>query len=529
MVKKLLKNWKIAPPPIPDSKIEAEYTADTIVVGLGSAGTAAARAAAEAGASVIAIEKMGKKQFKVLGEQVGHINSKFLAGKGVPAVDPVEFFNEWMQRSGNRANPKLIMQFCRNCGDTFDWFIGTLTTGQKNSIEVTYWPTGKHFHGEISGQKFWAGTAAFKGRFSPEAVGLSVAIKANQASAARYGAKLHFGMDARQLILDSSGVVGVIAENTAGQYIRYRAHKGVILAAGDFSGNQEMCEELLPDIFDVFEDNEKLVTFGRDGSGIQMAVWAGGRLEARPIAAMGGNCAMVQSVLGSFGTLWVDAAGKRFCNESFGDPVFAALPGAQEKHTAKTVVFDSGIFEDLESGPPAHTAFYLHNQVAEKELRDNMAAAGAGGAKGHQIRHSTLYSADTLNRLADYAGFKNSGKQHFLDTVRNFNTYCLMGRDDEFGKDPRLLHALDRPPFFAETVNEFRIGWIMVTCGGLLTDEYQNVLNHNRDPIRGLYATGNCCGRRFGTQYSTPVAGVSIGIAMTLGREVGKIVAKLPE
>ena len=62
--------------------------------------------------------------------------------------------------------------------------------------------------------------------------------------------------------------------------------------------------------------------------------------------------------------------------------------------------------------------------------------------------------------------------------------------------------------------------------GGLLTDENQNVLGQDFTPIPGLFATGNCCGRRFGPQYSTPTAGVSIGIAITLGREAGKEAAK---
>lgn len=63
---------------------------------------------------------------------------------------------------------------------------------------------------------------------------------------------------------------------------------------------------------------------------------------------------------------------------------------------------------------------------------------------------------------------------------------------------------------------------MLCTVGGLLTDANQNVLDQNFDPIPGLYATGNCCGRRFGSQYSTPTAGISIGIAITLGREVGR-------
>ena len=58
------KSWRTPPAPIPDSEIAREYSADVIVVGLGHAGTPAVRAAAEAGASVIAIEKMeeGKVQ-----------------------------------------------------------------------------------------------------------------------------------------------------------------------------------------------------------------------------------------------------------------------------------------------------------------------------------------------------------------------------------------------------------------------------------------------------------------------------------
>jgi len=61
----------------------------------------------------------------------------------------------------------------------------------------------------------------------------------------------------------------------------------------------------------------------------------------------------------------------------------------------------------------------------------------------------------------------------------------------------------------------------MVTVGGLVTDGKQQVIDEYYKRIPGLFATGNCCGRRFGPQYSTPIAGVSIGMAVTLGREAG--------
>ena len=66
------------------------------------------------------------------------------------------------------------------------------------------------------------------------------------------------------------------------------------------------------------------------------------------------------------------------------------------------------------------------------------------------------------------------------------------------------------------------LGFMLVTVGGFVTDKYQNVLGGDYEPIPGLYATGNCCGRRFGPAYTTPIAGVSIGMAVTLGREAGK-------
>jgi hypothetical protein len=530
--KSVSTSWRTAPAPVPDSAIAREYSADVIVVGLGHAGTTAVRAAAEAGASVIGFEKMERKKYSVFGHDVGHINSDFLAGRGVPRVDPLELFNEWMRRAGNRANPKLVMQFCQKSGEAFNWYTEPFTREQMDAVIIEYWPPGKHFSGEISGQKFWAGTAQFEFKTRSS---LFKAVLANQERAIEHGAQMHFGMDAQQLVMKSKRVAGVVAKDSQGQYIKYTANKGVILAAGDFGGNREMCYDLLTDIADIFDEGEDVLSLGRDGRGIQMGVWAGGRLEARPLAAMGGNSDPLMGVIDSFGALWVDENGQRYCNEGFGDPVFAGFPAAQEKRGSRTIVFDSNIFENLQYSAPAHTSFFINNAAAEKRLGDKMEAAREAGAKGYHIGptpghppgRSTLYAADSLADLADYVGFKDRAKQNFLDTVKRYNQFCARGRDEDFGKDKRLLHPLVNPPYYAEPKKKSSIGFLLVTCGGLLTDEHQNVLNQKRDPIPGLYATGNCCGRRFGPQYSTPMSGVSIGIAITLGREVGQIVAKL--
>jgi fumarate reductase flavoprotein subunit len=337
-------------------------------------------------------------------------------------------------------------------------------------------------------------------------------------------------MDAQQLVQEQEGgrVTGVIAKDTDGKYVKYNAKKGVILAAGDFGSNREMCYDLLPDIVDLFDEGEDFKMSGRDGSGIQMGVWAGGRLEPRPLPAMGGNSTVPMGVLESHGALWVDESGRRYCNEGFGDPVFAGFPGAPLKREIITVVFDSSVLEDLQATPPAHMSFWVNDKETSGQLIERMAGARAAGPEGFNAGRSKLYAADTLEELADYIKFKGEVKQNFLDTVKRYNEFCATGRDEDFGKDKHLLNPVDEPPYYAQRLKAgFMIGFFLVTVGGLLTDEYQNILNQKKDPIPGLYATGNCCGRRFGLQYSTPIAGVSIGMAITLGREVGRIAAEL--
>ena len=89
-----------------------------------------------------------------------------------------------------------------------------------------------------------------------------------------------FGTKGVQLVIDGAKVTGVIAQDGDGNYLKINAKNGVVLAGGGFGGNKEMMDDLLPDIKRLFtKDEDFFAPFGRDGSTIQMGVWAGGRLE----------------------------------------------------------------------------------------------------------------------------------------------------------------------------------------------------------------------------------------------------------
>jgi succinate dehydrogenase/fumarate reductase flavoprotein subunit len=154
-------------------------------------------------------------------------------------------------------------------------------------------------------------------------------------------------------------------------------------------------------------------------------------------------------------------------------------------------------------------------------------AAGKGGAISRAPNGPVrIVAGRTMDELLDNAELTGQLRENVKNSILRYNAICQAGRDDDFGKDAKLLRPLDQWPLFIQ-FNDFNyLGRIMCTCGGLLTDERQNVLDDEFEPIPGLYATGNCCGRRFGPQYSTPTAGVSIGMCVTLGREAGKEAAE---
>ena len=83
-------SWRTPPPPIRDSEIAREYSADVIVAGLGHAGITAVRAAAEAGASVIGFEKMKLTSLLLLSQAVFQIlTTPFLVYLGYGALGAV--------------------------------------------------------------------------------------------------------------------------------------------------------------------------------------------------------------------------------------------------------------------------------------------------------------------------------------------------------------------------------------------------------------------------------------------------------
>ncbi len=533
--------WAVKPESIKPEEVSAVYDADIVVIGAGHAGTCAARAGAEVGASIIVIEQQEREKQWVLGiGEIGHINSKWQREHGIPEVDIDTFVNDWQLRTGNRSLYPLIRSYALHGGETFDWFIEPLTKEEKESIHPVLTPASPNMPETLNGFHAWPGTPNTGMELQTKAV------KVNHRLAEEHGARFFFSTRAVQLEQVEDGrVTGVYAKDAQGKLGLYRARKGVVLAAGDYSKNADMCKYLLTEAVDLTEEGSDFTGHGWDGSGICMGLWAGGRLEPRSHAAMGGNYSFPGfGLIGATPVLRVNKHGKWYSDEAFGTHILAALTGAHQPNGQLWAIFDDTISEQVTFQTPCH-GLYDYTDEKEKERFETVLAKaksqrGQAGQKGSAALDKDragetrpLYCADTLEELAELIFEEEEDRRNFLKEVKRYNALCHKGHDDDFGKDPRLMHPVEKPPFFASgTIKDsHRPGGqslkILVTVSGLEIDEHQQVLNRDFEPIPGLYATGNCSGRRFGVQYTTSLPGQSIGIAQTLGRELGVYLANL--
>ena len=536
-------NWLKAPELPAEEKITYLGETDVIVIGLGYSGSAALRAAQEAGAQTIGLEAQTEDHYTGFGRDIGHINSKFLSSRGVPQVDPLDLYQEWMRRAGNRANPELVMKYCTKSGEAFDWYTDMYGIDGLKDLHVAFWPQGGEKlkaaiaegkgDNQINGYHFWYGTAEFPDPMGwPGSPSLPQCAKANLYKAREEGAQLFFGMKGITLVQEKDGSVsGVIAENKAGEYVRFAARRGVILATGDFARNREMVRDLCSDIDDLMAPDAPVRSMGRDGGGVQMGIRAGGMLETRPLPTMGGNIIQAGGICG-FGALWLNQDGERFCNEVFGGPEIAGFAANQDNIQEIYAVFDEHCLEnELQWSVPGHGGFDLNIEHVSENLQILIESAKAGAPQPVRLKYlyptgwQEAYYGRTPEELADSAGLTGETAQRFAASIRHYNDLCAAGRDTDYGRDPKVLDPLT-DMLFLQKITPSQPGQIMVTVGGLLTNGRQQVIGQGHKIVRGLYATGNCCGRRFGSQYSTPISGVSIGMAVTLGREAGTEAAK---
>lgn len=514
-------DWKEEPVDVDASAIETTYDADVAVVGLGYAGLNCVRYLASKGIKVVGFDSQAEESFQAMGNEGAAPNAQILRDRGVPDVDKIEYYNNWMVNSQYQANPGLVMKWVQNAGEGMDEWTSVLSDEQKAEMTTAFYPAVEKQMDHIGAFKFWPCTASFYSR----EVGQTKISELNRAKAVEDGATILYSAEAYKLLKNDDGeITGVLASIGGEKFIQINA-KAVVLAAGGFGANQQMQKDLLTDLGGCLTPDEEFqILMDSDGRAVQMGYWAGVKLDSLGIPTMNGKHFHPGEPHG----VWLNWQGKRYCNEFYGPIEFRGRPALQQARDHYYAFYDSNLPENMRYCVPSHgsTQGTEENIASTKATLEEVLKAGATGVEGHDLSAVyTRYGAETLDELIDMVCDDDDVKAQIRKSIERYNELCEKGVDEDFGRESELMFPVKTGPFYCD-IKVPTIGWMMCTCGGLVINEEQQCLDENFHPIKGLFASGNCASGRFGTEYFTPTPGVSLGTVITLGRECGKSVEK---
>lgn len=279
--------WEVAPEPIKDVAETKDY--DIVIVGAGIAGNSAAEAAACNGAKVAVIERTDGIQMH--GIDVAAIGSKFKIDNGVD-IDIDEACRLLYLWSQQTTNYNLIRTWAEKTGPVIDYIEGMMAEQGFKMVSALS-KTAKYGWETLPERwRVYPDAVSFVSDAEPGAVRSDKKTcnwnlgEALYKSATDNGAEYVFNTHAEQLVGDAkSGITGVIVTDADGKYVQYNASKGVILATGDISGNQEMVN-CWARITTRADGNVYTPEGGNTGDGILMGCWAGAALSKSPAAPM---------------------------------------------------------------------------------------------------------------------------------------------------------------------------------------------------------------------------------------------------
>lgn len=473
---------------VAEKKEDEVLEADVVVVGGGMAGLSAAIEAADSGAKVVLLEKMGA----VGGASITCGGEILAAGTQMQKDQGIEdtakaLGDYWISKGEGQINEEIVRYIADNNPESITWL-------QEQGVEfqeVTT-PTSMPWQDPMRCHKTTAGSGA--GFILPM-----------EQSAKAKGVEIRLETPVVSLIEADGIVTGVKAENES-RTVTVNA-KSVILATGGFGNNEELMKEYCPDVpvrgVRVGEANQ--------GDGLIMARDAGAKIIA------GGGAIALSIDMGPTGYfepygqfLYVSQEGNRFMNEA-------------EYWFARTrKLYDIG--------------GYCYAITDSKTQNDNWDAA---------VEAKTAFKADTIEDLANQLEID---PEVLKETINKYNGYCEAGEDKEFGKpasrtgmqltqaateenpgvikqelqEMSLLNSIEEGPFYAI---KLELNSLSGTFGGPQVTINGEVVDTEGDTIPGLYAAGEVAsGELLYKEY--PCSGTAIQMYSRMGRLAGQAAAK---
>jgi 3-oxosteroid 1-dehydrogenase len=511
-----------------------DFDCDVLVVGSGAGALTGAFVAASEGLDVLVIESTDKFGGTTCysGGAVWLPGNQASARAGLDDSNDIalEYFQKVvgdrtpadLQRAFVRNGPAVVEYLERSPHLNFSWFafpdyygdVGCPPAHARGRDILTEPLPLSALVGEFDGKVRSAMPQDIGGEPEPDYLGGGRALVGRLLLACRdAGVRFQLNCEMRKLVVEDGTVVG--AEGFHGpRPIRFRARKGVLMAAGGFERNQAMRDE-----FGVAGSADwSCGAPGGMGKAIRAGIEIGAATDLMTecwwmpgLIQPNGRTGFIAAVNGG---IIVNAAGERFGNETgpydrFGRKMRAGQATGVD-HVPAWWIWDASL------GPSVPSA------AISMPVLDFATYECAGLWK----------QGATFAELAGKIGVAAEGLER---TVARFNTFCETGIDLDFhrgetpydlyiarelpavmGRDPvnpvgtpnPCLIPIKSGPFYAAKVGLGDLG----SKGGLKTDADSRVLRPDGSVIPGLYAAGDTMAAAAGEAYPAP--GTPIGSCM---------------
>ena len=511
-------DWLGEEPEIDKAAITAEYECDVLVVGAGTSGSFAACAAVEEGAKTILIERFDHDMASGIRDTLAACGSREQLEDG-DDVDKNVAINHLCNWSHGYTRRSLAKLWADNSGEAIDWFRDRLAEG------------GMEFRHEIDNHELPSNyeflDVGHSTQYSDQYYEQLTMDKLFDYAVPK-GLQIDYETTMVKLEKDGERVCGLIAKNAAGDYVRYKAAKGVIIATGGYGSNMDMVAALQSWTLEQICVNYN--KSGSKGDGIKACLWAGAIMDTTHSAMIFDRGAIKpdetglpgQSVpggwfwMGSQPFLKVNLRGERFMNEYQPYDYTLHQAAMQPAHTYATV-WDSTYESDIERfATHGCSRLYPHENGTQSVFPMAMIVGMNAGLEeeGYIVR------ADSIEELAEKL---NLPVETFVKTVERYNELAAKGEDEDFGKEAYRLSTMDAPPYFGTRQCG---GYFICTMDGIQIDDNLHAIRADGSPIEGLYVVGDCSGNYFSESYPNLMGGAAAGRSTTFGRVAGKNAAK---
>ena len=472
-----------------DAKTVSSWSdeADVVIVGLGCAGVCAAIEAREAGADVLVLERASGGG-GVTSMAAGHV---YLGGgtrvqKAVGVEDDVEDMYTYLVMNTPEPDDDKIRRYCDESVEHFDWLV---TQGVPFN-DTMY--QGKHVMQMTDECLIWSGNEEvypFRDEARPAPRGHKVAQPGEGGGAKMMeilikraedlGVRVIYDAHVHDIVMKDDRIMGIAYRVFGEEKGAIAGRKGVILATGQFTENEELLEEYLPEL--LVEGYTRQYTPYDDGAGLLLGKSVGGVLKhmdgALVTAAFYPPESHIKGIL-------VNKEGKRYVAE---DSYHSRSSLYTTKQTDRSgyLILDNAIYAP---DPPAWGAYPL------------------------------VDAWESIEEMEKGLGLPEGSLQK---TMADYNEHAAKGEDPEFHKKGKWVEPLTNPPYAALDASVGSATYMAFTLGGLDVSIDGEVLDEKREAIPGLYAIGGCASNiaQDGTGYSS---GTCIGESTFFGRRAGR-------